>query len=65
MPRFSKPSTALSISLSIAGIALVVAALLIMLNGLGILESIPRYIIGGLILLVLGFGILGGLRNAS
>ncbi|MEO0457359.1 MAG: hypothetical protein AAF152_12385 [Cyanobacteria bacterium P01_A01_bin.114] len=59
----SKPNTVLSIVLYMTGMALIAAAVLVVLKGLGILSVIPGYVFGGLALFVIGAGILGGLRS--
>jgi uncharacterized protein (DUF983 family) len=52
------------IILHIVGILLVMMAILILLKGLGLLLTIPDYVIWALVLLALGTGIIGGLRSS-
>jgi hypothetical protein len=59
------PKTAKSVALYVVGIALFVAALIIVLNGLGVLAAIPSYVIWAVILLGLGFSVIAGVSNAS
>ncbi|MDX2239551.1 MAG: hypothetical protein NW224_02600 [Leptolyngbyaceae cyanobacterium bins.302] len=56
---------ALRIVLHIVGILLVMMAILILLKGLGLLPTIPEYVVWALILLALGTGIIGGLRSSG
>jgi hypothetical protein len=46
------------------GIVFVMMAILILLKGLGLLRTIPEYVVWALVLLALGSGILGGLRSS-
>ncbi|MEM6501097.1 MAG: hypothetical protein AAF685_04570 [Cyanobacteria bacterium P01_C01_bin.89] len=65
MTRYRNSSkTGPSIALYIVGVALVVAAALIILNGLGVLSAIPGYVYGAIALVVLGVGILSGLNRS-
>lgn len=64
MARFYRPRTGSSIALYIVGVALCVAAVLIILNGIGVLSSIPGYVYGAIALVVLGTGILSGLNRS-
>ncbi len=64
MNRFRSPKTGPSIALYIIGIALLVAAILIILNGMGVLSAIPPYVFVAVLLIVIGAGILGGLRSS-
>lgn len=54
----------LRIVLHIIGIVLVMMAILILLKGLGLLPTIPDYVVWALVLLALGIGIIGGLRSS-
>jgi hypothetical protein len=49
--------------LYIAGIALVMTAIIVVLRGTGVLQQIPDYVIWAIILFTIGAGILGGLRS--
>jgi hypothetical protein len=49
--------------LYIAGIALVIAAIILVLRGTGLLQQIPQYVIWAIILFTIGAGILGGIRS--
>jgi len=53
------------IFLYILGILLVMLAVLILLKGLGLVRTIPEYVVWALVLLALGGGILGGLRTSG
>ncbi|MEM6426024.1 MAG: hypothetical protein AAGF66_08855 [Cyanobacteria bacterium P01_H01_bin.119] len=53
------------IILSIVGVMLVLAAVILVLRGLGWISQIPGYVIGAMVLLAFGVGILGGLRGSS
>ncbi len=44
---------------------LVLTAVLIVLKGIGVLTTLPNYVIWALLLLSVGMGILGGLRNSQ
>lgn len=52
------------IILSIVGVMLVLAAIILVLRGLGWINQIPGYIIWAMVLLSVGVGILGGLRSS-
>lgn len=52
-----------TILLYIVGILLVMMAVLILLKGLGLVLTIPEYVVWALVLLAIGTGILGGLRS--
>jgi hypothetical protein len=52
-----------TILLYIAGIALVIAAIIVVLRGTGILKQLPDYAIWAIVLFTIGAGILGGLRT--
>ncbi|MEO0536404.1 MAG: hypothetical protein AAF215_21325 [Cyanobacteria bacterium P01_A01_bin.123] len=53
------------IILSIVGVMLVLAAIILVLRGLGWVSQIPGYVIWAMVLLSLGIGILGGLRSSK
>ncbi len=53
----------ITVILSIAGLALVVIAVIVLLQGFGILAAIPDFVIWALVLLVIGLGILAGIRS--
>jgi hypothetical protein len=55
----------IAIFLYIIGIMLVLMAVLIVLKGLGVLTTLPNYVIWALLLLSVGMGILGGLRSSQ
>ncbi|MEW5857766.1 MAG: hypothetical protein AB1861_10365 [Cyanobacteriota bacterium] len=61
MSRSPNPGTA--ILLYIAGIALVITAIIVVLKGSGVLKQLPDYVIWALVLFTLGAGILGGIRS--
>lgn len=63
MSRSSGPNLATIIILSILGVALVITAVIIVLRGLGVLTSIPGYVIWALALLTIGVGIIAGIQN--
>ncbi|MDX2231059.1 MAG: hypothetical protein NW220_15575 [Leptolyngbyaceae cyanobacterium bins.349] len=46
------------------GILLVMMAVLILLKGVGLVPTIPEYVVWALVLLALGTGIIGGLRSS-
>ena len=52
------------IVLYIIGILLVMMAVLILLKGVGLLPTIPDYVVWALVLLATGSGIIGGLRSS-
>ncbi|NJK39997.1 MAG: hypothetical protein HC825_05730 [Oscillatoriales cyanobacterium RM1_1_9] len=60
-PHRSNPG--ITVILSIAGFALVVIAVIILLQGFGLFTVIPDFVIWALVLLVLGLGILAGIRS--
>lgn len=55
------PRRAASIFLYIFGILLVITAVVVLLQGLGILSTIPGYVIWALVLFSIGSGILAAL----
>lgn len=57
----SPPRRAASIFLYIFGILLIVTAIVVLLQGLGILGTIPGYVIWALVLFSIGSGILAAL----
>jgi hypothetical protein len=61
----SPNNVGISIILYIIGIMLVLTAVLIVLKGIGVLTTLPNYVIWALLLLSVGMGILGGLRNSQ
>lgn len=61
----SPNNVGVSIILHIIGIMLVLTAALIVLKGIGVLTTLPNYVIWALLLLAVGMGILGGLRNSQ
>lgn len=67
MNKPRKSSMGTTVFLSTLGLGLVVIAIIILLQGLGILSSIPSYIIWSLVLLTVGIGIMAGVfsRNNS
>lgn len=60
----SNSNLATTILLNIVGVTLVLAAILLIVRGLGWIKQIPGYVIWALVLLSLGIGILGGIRSA-
>ena len=62
-PNRRPPSQTTTILLYIAGIALVITAIILVLKGTGILKQIPEYLIWAIVLFTIGAGILGGLRS--
>lgn len=63
MNRSPRPKTGTAVFLYTIGLALVTIAVLVILNGMGILSSIPSYVYWALILLVIGCGLLGGINS--
>jgi len=61
----SPNNVGISIILYIIGVMLVLTAVLIVLKGVGILTTLPNYVIWALLLLSVGMGILGGLRSSQ
>ncbi|MBF2027870.1 MAG: hypothetical protein IGS48_14090 [Oscillatoriales cyanobacterium C42_A2020_001] len=55
---------AVRIVLYVVGILLVMMAGLILLKGVGLLPTIPEYVVWALVLLAIGIGIIGGLRSS-
>jgi hypothetical protein len=62
-PSRKPPNQAIAIILYIVGIALVIAAVIVVLRGTGILKQIPDYAIIAIALFTLGAGILGGINS--
>lgn len=62
-PNRRPPSQTTAILLYIAGIALVITAIIVVLRGTGVLQQIPDYAIWAIVLFTIGAGILGGLRS--
>ncbi len=54
-----------TILLYICGVALIMTAIVILLKGLGIISNLPEYVILALVLLAIGIGVLGGIRNSN
>ncbi|MBW4690644.1 MAG: hypothetical protein KME27_02630 [Lyngbya sp. HA4199-MV5] len=63
--RSGPNNVGIAIFLYIIGIMLVLMAVLIVLKGLGVLTTLPNYVIWALLLLSVGMGILGGLRSSQ
>ena len=61
----SPNNVGISIILYVIGIMLVLTAVLIVLKGIGVLTTLPNYVIWALLLLSVGIGIIGGLRNSQ
>ncbi len=57
------PNLGITIFLYIAGILLVMMAIVLLLQAFGVLTSIPRAAIWALVLLAIGSGILAGIRS--
>jgi hypothetical protein len=57
------PNLGITIFLYIAGILLVMMAIVLLLQAFGVLTSIPRAAIWALVLLAIGSGILAGVRS--
>lgn len=57
------PNLAITIFLYIAGILLVMMAIVLLLQAFGVLTNIPRAAIAALVLLAIGSGILAGIRS--
>jgi cytochrome c oxidase subunit IV len=57
------PNLAITIFLYVAGILLVMMAVLLLLQAFGLLTDIPRSAIIALVLLSIGAGILAGIRS--
>lgn len=57
------PNPGITLFLYVFGIALIIAAILILLKGSGVITTIPNYVILALVLIALGLGILLGLKN--
>ncbi|MGB3532811.1 MAG: hypothetical protein WBA13_04765 [Microcoleaceae cyanobacterium] len=58
-----KSDTTITILLSTAGLASLAVAVIILLKGFGVISTVPSFVIWALVLLILGFGILAGLRT--
>jgi len=65
MGKSPKPKTASTIALFIVGIGLIITAAVIILKGIGILGSIPPFVIWALVLFTVGAGILAAINNLS
>lgn len=59
------PGTGLTIFLYIFGIALITVAVVLLLQGSGVIKTIPNYLIIALVLISIGGGILAGLRTLN
>ncbi|BAU43348.1 MULTISPECIES: hypothetical protein [Cyanophyceae] len=57
------PNLAITIFLYVAGILLVMMAVLLLLQSFGLLTEIPREAVYALVLLAIGSGILAGVRR--
>ncbi|MFQ3617757.1 MAG: hypothetical protein SNJ57_12280 [Cyanobacteriota bacterium] len=57
------PNLAITIFLYVAGILLVMMAVLLLLQSFGLLTEIPREAVYALVLLAIGSGILAGVRG--
>ncbi|MDG2615963.1 hypothetical protein P7L53_06860 [Thermoleptolyngbya sichuanensis XZ-Cy5] len=57
------PNLAITIFLYVAGILLVMMAILLLLQAFGLLTEIPREAVYALVLLAIGSGILAGVRR--
>jgi hypothetical protein len=62
-PNRQPPNQGVIILLYIAGVALVITAIIIVLRGTGVLKQIPEYAIWAIVLFTIGAGILGGIRS--
>jgi len=62
-PDRRHPNQGITILLYIAGIALVITAIILVLRGTGVLKQIPDYLIWAIVLFTIGAGILGGLKS--
>jgi hypothetical protein len=60
-----QPNLAITIVLYIAGILLVILAILVLLKAFGAIQSIPTAAIWGLVMLGIGAGILAGIRTRT
>lgn len=63
MSRSPKPKLGTTVVLYSLGIALVVIAIIILLQGLGILSAIPTYVIWSLVLFTVGIAIIAGVKT--
>ncbi|HIK55652.1 MAG TPA: hypothetical protein IGS37_10875 [Synechococcales cyanobacterium M55_K2018_004] len=57
------PNLAILIFLYVAGILLVMMAIVLLLQAFGVLTNLPRQAIWALVLLAIGSGILAGVRS--
>ena len=62
-PNQRPPNQGITILLYIAGVALVITAIILVLRGSGLLPQIPEYLIWAIVLFTIGAGILGGIRS--
>ena len=62
-PNRRPPSQGITILLYIAGIALVITAIILVLRGTGVLRQVPDYLIWAIVLFTICAGILGGIRS--
>lgn len=60
-----KPNLAITIFLYVAGILLVMMALLLLFQAFGWLTQVPREAIWAIVMLAIGAGILAGVRSNS
>lgn len=63
MSRSPKPKLGTTVVLYSLGIALVVIAIIILLQGFGILSAIPTYVIWSLVLFTVGIAIIAGVKT--
>ncbi len=59
------PGTGVTIFLYIFGIALIAIAVILLLQGSGVIDSIPNYVMIALVLISVGGGILAGLKSLT
>ncbi len=57
------PNLILTIVLYILGILLVMMAVLILLKGLGLVRTVPDYMVWAMVLSAIGAGIIGAVRS--
>ena len=57
------PKTGKRIFLYMVGVGLILLALIVVLQGFGVLSSIPGFVIWALVLVAIGISILGGIGS--
>ncbi|MGB3510772.1 MAG: hypothetical protein WBA93_16365 [Microcoleaceae cyanobacterium] len=65
MSKSPKSSMGTTVILVTLGLCLVVSAIIVLLQGVGILSSLPTYVIVSIVLLTVGIGIIAGVLSRN